>query len=116
MSALRQVYERIRPEIRPFVACIHNVSPLVRQELPRPWAGWRPNVEKFAPTAVPLLRSALADSDIAVRIAAANALGEFGAAAQPAIPALAQLWRDRSPAVRDCAKDAIGKIRDDNPR
>jgi HEAT repeat protein len=65
-----------------------------------------------APEAVidPLI-SALRDDDIEVRLAAADALGQVGPAAQPALEPLWRLIRDPDEDVRDSALRAIKKIR-----
>ena len=52
----------------------------------------------------------LADPDARVRHLAAEALGELGDKAAPAIPALARVLGDSEPAVRRVAANALVKI------
>ncbi|HVR83281.1 MAG TPA: HEAT repeat domain-containing protein, partial [Planctomycetota bacterium] len=61
------------------------------------------------------LAELLADRDEDVRWAAADALGELGAAAAPALPALLKLLGDKDPAFRSVAADAIGQAAKGNP-
>jgi HEAT repeat protein len=59
---------------------------------------------------VPLLRRALEDDDGDVRREAAEALGELGRAARPALPRLRQLANDPEIMVRYAANHARAKI------
>lgn len=52
----------------------------------------------------------LRDDDAVVRRAAADALGDFGGAAEPAIPALTEALRDPDPDTRWRAASALGDI------
>ena len=62
--------------------------------------------------AVSPLITALADDDAAVRQAAAEALGQIGQPARPALQPLWRLIRDPDEAVRESALRAIRRIRD----
>jgi CubicO group peptidase (beta-lactamase class C family) len=59
---------------------------------------------------IPLLIRALADSDEVVRENAAEALGRWGPAAEPAIPDLIMLLSDKDPFVCGKAADALSRI------
>jgi hypothetical protein len=58
-------------------------------------------------SATPKLMESLNDSDVRIRRAAAETLGQFGAAAKAAIPALRAAGRDVDPVVRLNASEAI---------
>ncbi|MCA9155286.1 MAG: HEAT repeat domain-containing protein [Planctomycetales bacterium] len=60
--------------------------------------------------AVPLLIGALDHERMVVRLEAAEALGEIGSDAKPAVPALKGLLEDPSPLVQAAAKSALAKI------
>ncbi len=62
------------------------------------------------PEVVSALERALADGDQLVRDAAAVGLGEIGAAAARAVPALEVLTVDDWPAVRTSAREALARI------
>jgi HEAT repeat protein len=57
----------------------------------------------------------LRDTSVVGRCTAARALGQMGAQAREALPALLQALQDREPLVRDAAADAIGCIGPDAP-
>jgi HEAT repeat protein len=62
--------------------------------------------------AVPLLAKALEESDRErVKVEVATTLGDLGAVAKPAIPALEKATKDSSPAVSGAATEALKKIR-----
>ncbi len=65
---------------------------------------------KESKVAVAALIEALSDEDSVVRRDAARALGGFGHAAQPALPALKAHLDDAEPSVRKAAAAAIKKI------
>ncbi len=69
----------------------------------------RPMTPSVSPLVQGLVHS-LAAPDAATRWRAAEALGNLGAEAQPAVPALTGVLRDRSPDVRWRAAEALGKI------
>jgi HEAT repeat protein len=52
----------------------------------------------------------LRDANVVARCTAARALGQMGAQAREALPALLQALRDREPLVRDAVAEAIGCI------
>ena len=62
---------------------------------------------------VPLLIGALDDADVDVRRASAGALGSFGEAAQPAIPALKKAMGDPDVDLAREAGRAIVKLQSD---
>jgi HEAT repeat protein len=72
------------------------------------WAAAR--IRSDEPEAVRLLVAALADAEGDVRAEAARALGETGAAAAPALPALTTLLADPDPLAREQAALALGRI------
>jgi HEAT repeat protein len=59
---------------------------------------------------VPLLRRALEDADVAVRVEAMEALGELGQAARAALPRLRELAADVNTRLRYDASCALTKI------
>ena len=68
-----------------------------------------------AATAVPVLVNALEDGEAEVRTAAAEALGSFGAAAEPAIQALRKAAGDRDENVAREAGLALVKLQKQQP-
>jgi HEAT repeat protein len=52
----------------------------------------------------------LGDAEISVRVTAAMALGNMGAAAQEAVPALIRALKDQDSQVRNWAATALGSI------
>jgi HEAT repeat protein len=62
------------------------------------------------PLVVSLLRDCLKDENYVVRFAVAKALGEFGAAAAPALPDLRECLKDGESLVVSYATEAIKKI------
>jgi HEAT repeat protein len=70
-----------------------------------------PEDASIKPTAVPILSAVLenAPHDM-VRVQAAVALGDLGAAAKPALPMLKRLLDDSNPLVRQAAEEATKKI------
>jgi HEAT repeat protein len=77
------------------------------------WALTRicPPSEQLAAKTVPLLVAGLADSFPPVRHGAAEALGNLGPAAKPALPALQAALNDKDEGVRSAAAKAIAAIR-----
>jgi serine/threonine-protein kinase len=69
----------------------------------------RPTTPAVPPVVQGLVQS-LAAADAGTRWRAAEALGNLGAEARPAVPALTGVLRDRSPDVRWRAAEALGKI------
>jgi HEAT repeat protein len=65
---------------------------------------------ELGPAAVGLLWPLLKDPRPSVRTAAASILGKIGPAAEPAVPALARLLRDRDADVRQHATTALRSI------
>jgi HEAT repeat protein len=65
---------------------------------------------RFGAVSVAPLIEALADRDFGVRAGAARALGEIGADARGAIPALTQALVDEHKTVRQSAEEALKKI------
>src|SRR5262245_55293954 len=65
---------------------------------------------KFAAAAVEPLSKLLGDSSPQLRAYAAHALGKAGAAAKPAVPALAELLKDPEAQVRQQAIQALVAI------
>ncbi|NES98056.1 MAG: HEAT repeat domain-containing protein, partial [Desertifilum sp. SIO1I2] len=61
-------------------------------------------------SAIPVLTSALEDSDALVRRSAAYALGKIGAEAKSAIPALTSALQDPDDSVRRSAASALGRM------
>lgn len=83
---------------------LQDLSPGVRRE-----AVWA--LGNFGPRAVPVLISALRDTDPVVRRWAANVLFKIGPAAKDAVPALAQaLKKDTNWWVQVEASEALKKI------
>lgn len=64
----------------------------------------------IGPTVVPALSEMLRDSDTAVREGAAEALGQLGPQARPAISALIQTLKDADGVVRQRAVEALGQV------
>src|SRR5439155_15994241 len=56
----------------------------------------------------------LRDANVVARCTAARALGQMGAQARDALPALLQALQDREPLVRDAVAEAIGCIGPDS--
>lgn len=69
-----------------------------------------PNDAQLIARAVPLLIGGLQNERELVRLEAAVALGDLGAAAKGAIEPLKKLLTDESPSVRAAAAEAIGKL------
>jgi HEAT repeat protein len=85
------------------------------EEFPRIAAVWAmtridPGRPEVVTAAVPLLTRALQSDRDLVRTEAAATLGEIGAPAKAALPALKQALNDRSAAVQDAARQAIQRI------
>ena len=76
----------------------------------------RQSLVRAGATAVPGLIDQLADDRPVVRQWAAATLGELGAAAQDALPALTALLADRDAKVRDAAQQALERITAAEPR
>lgn len=70
----------------------------------------QPNNTEIVVKSVPLLIEAISELQELGRIEAAIALGEIGAAAKSAIPALREAEGDPNPAVRNAASEALRKI------
>jgi HEAT repeat protein len=75
-------------------------------------AGLLPELARGRPEVVDALARALTDPESQVRLAAADALGQIGGAARPALPALWSRLRDPDEAVRDSVVKAALIIRD----
>jgi HEAT repeat protein len=69
-----------------------------------------PQDEQLKKNAIPILAKALSNNREFVRVEAATTLGELGAGAAGALPALEQASGDSSPAVRSAAAAAVKKI------
>jgi len=70
----------------------------------------QPNNERLITRAVPLLTAGLQSERALARQEAAASLGEIGAPAKSAIPALKKLLNDPVPAVREAAAAALEKL------
>ena len=57
----------------------------------------------------------LKDANVVARCTAARALGQMGAQARDALPALLHALQDRETLVRDAAAEAIGCVGPDSP-
>ncbi len=72
----------------------------------------QPEDAKTVAAAIPVLVGLLKDGNTDVtRLEAAAALGDLGATAKSAVPALERAQNDESPAVREAAGDALARIR-----
>jgi predicted Ser/Thr protein kinase len=92
---------RPTPTAEPVVLAKATLPPIA--ELPRP------TPPAVSPVVQGLLQS-LSAPDVATRWRAAEALGNLGQEAEPAVAALTSALRDRSPDVRWRAAEALGKI------
>ncbi len=71
---------------------------------------------RFRPAgSLELLQEALSDKCFFVRLTAAWAVGEFGAEAESAIPALEKLLEDEWPSIREAAARSLKKIKEPRP-
>jgi HEAT repeat protein len=67
-------------------------------------------LERIGKAAVPSLTDAMSNRNVAIRIGAAEALGNIGSDARSAMTALAGASRDKSKEVREAARSALTKI------
>jgi HEAT repeat protein len=72
-----------------------------------------PGEESIVSSAVPVLAGALANLSEMPKLEAIHSLGEIGAAAKSAVPALKAALEDSNQEVRDAAREALAKIAGD---
>ena len=116
----------LRAESRPAIPALLKI--LHKERLRTPFGGFVGSIPEAAATAlgwassgsaeaVPDLTKALQTAQTeGMRIAAARALGEIGAVAQPALPYVRALLQDQDPRVREVAAEALKKITREPPR
>jgi HEAT repeat protein len=94
----------IRGLMTPVVSALKDRDARVRTQA----AKWLFRREKQASVVVPLLRDAVTDRDISVRIASVEALGELGAEAR-VVPLLTTALEDRDLSVRLTAEESLAR-------
>lgn len=95
------------PELK---RCVEELGP--DDQLPFLWTllKLQPNDRELGEKAVPLLTAALDSPDPLVRAEAADALGQLGESAKPALEALRQRMQDPSREVRQAAETALQRL------